>query len=123
MHLGEIETKIATDPNCLAVYDVTGEFDAVIIAKFRSREDMNAFVKRVNAIPHVERTYTMLALDVVKEAPGILVEKPKEDDVKLNITFGQLTDGTSYPQQIVLDVAAQNIRVTVTNSGHKKGGA
>lgn len=47
------------------------------------------------------------------------VEKPKEDDVRLNVTFGQLMDGTSYPREIVVDVAAKNIRVRVTNSGHK----
>jgi acyl-CoA synthetase (AMP-forming)/AMP-acid ligase II len=49
------------------------------------------------------------------------VEKPKEDDVTLNVTFGQLTDGTSYPQGVVLDVAAKNIKVKIVNSGYKKG--
>jgi hypothetical protein len=48
------------------------------------------------------------------------VEKPKEDDVALNVTFGRLTDGTSYPQEVVLDVKAKNIRVRVMNSGYKK---
>ena len=48
------------------------------------------------------------------------VEKPKEDDITLNVTFGRLPDGTSYPQEVVLDVAAKNIRVKVTNTGHKK---
>jgi hypothetical protein len=50
------------------------------------------------------------------------VEKPKEDDVMLNVTFGRLPDGTSYPQDVVLDVAAKNIRVKMTNSGYKKAG-
>ena len=48
------------------------------------------------------------------------VEKPKEDDVTLAVTFGRLTDGTSYPQQIVLDATAKKIQVKVTNGGHKK---
>ena len=48
------------------------------------------------------------------------VEKPKEDDVSLAVTFGKLEDGTSYPQRIVLDVKAKNIQVNVTNSGYKK---
>jgi hypothetical protein len=48
------------------------------------------------------------------------VEKPKEDDIALNVAFGRLPDGTSYPQDVVLDVAAKNIRVKVTNTGHKK---
>lgn len=81
-HLGEIESRLASDPNCLAVYDVTGEFDAILLVKFRTREELNAFVKRVNALPHVERTNTMLALDVIKEAPGILVAKPGPEEPK-----------------------------------------
>jgi hypothetical protein len=51
------------------------------------------------------------------------VEKPKEDDVKLAVTFGKLEDGTSYPQQTLLDVAAKKIQVKVTNSGYKKTGS
>ena len=51
------------------------------------------------------------------------VEKPKDDDVKLNVTFGQFDDGTSYPREVVLDAASKNIRVRVTNSGYKKAGA
>jgi hypothetical protein len=51
------------------------------------------------------------------------VEKPKDDDVTLNVTFANLEDGTSYPQKSVLVVAAKNIQVTVTNSGYKKSGS
>ena len=50
------------------------------------------------------------------------VEKPKEDDVTLTVTFGALQDGTSYPQQILLDVTAKQIQVKITNSGYKKAG-
>ena len=48
------------------------------------------------------------------------VEKPKEDTVKLDVSFGRLTDGTSYPQETVLDAAAKNIKVRITNSGYQK---
>jgi hypothetical protein len=51
------------------------------------------------------------------------VDKPKEDDVDLLVTFGKLEDGTSYPQKTVLNVKAKKIDVTVTNSGYKKTGA
>jgi hypothetical protein len=49
------------------------------------------------------------------------VEKPKEDDVTLAVSFGKLPDGTAFPQQVLLDVKAKQIQVKVTNSGHKKG--
>ncbi len=48
------------------------------------------------------------------------VEDPKDDAVALAVTFANLADGTNYPQQTVLDVAAKNIQVKITNSGYKK---
>lgn len=48
------------------------------------------------------------------------VEKPKDDVVTLVVTFGRLDDGTSYPQQVVLDAKAKNLQVKITNSGYKK---
>jgi len=51
------------------------------------------------------------------------VEKPKDDVVTLAVTFALLPDGTSYPQQVLLDVKSKQILVKVTNSGHKKAGS
>jgi hypothetical protein len=48
------------------------------------------------------------------------VDKPKEDDVTLAVTFGRLTDGTTYPQQVLMDVTARKIQVKVVNSGYRK---
>jgi len=51
------------------------------------------------------------------------VEKPKDDDVTLSVTYGTLPDGTSYPQRTVVNVAAKKIGVTVTNSDYRKLGS
>ena len=48
------------------------------------------------------------------------VEKPKDDAVTLNVTFASLQDGTNYPQQTVLNVAAKKLGVKMTNSGYAK---
>ena len=48
------------------------------------------------------------------------VEKPKDDAVTLAVTFASLPDGTNYPQQTALDVAAKNLKVKMTNSGYAK---
>jgi hypothetical protein len=48
------------------------------------------------------------------------VEKPKDDVVTLAVTFGRLDDGTSFPQQVVLDAKAKNVQVKITNAGYKK---
>jgi hypothetical protein len=50
------------------------------------------------------------------------VEKPKDDDLTLSVKFNSLADGTTYPETIVLNVAAKNVVVNVTNSGYKKAG-
>ena len=67
-HLPENEEEIAKDPSVLAVYDVTGEYDIMIVAKFKDRAGLNDFIKRIVAMKYVQRTYTMVALNVVKEA-------------------------------------------------------
>jgi hypothetical protein len=48
------------------------------------------------------------------------VEKPKDDDLTLNVKFNSLPDGTTYPETIVLNVAAKNVVVNITNSGYTK---
>lgn len=65
--LVETEAEIAKIPNVCSVYDVTGLTDAVIVAKFRSREDLGAFTKRLLSLPYVERTNTHVVLTTVKE--------------------------------------------------------
>jgi len=63
----EVENEIARLPNVCCVYDVTGLIDAVIIAKFKSREELSKFTKRLLAIPYVERTNTHVVLTTIKE--------------------------------------------------------
>jgi DNA-binding Lrp family transcriptional regulator len=63
----EVENEIARLPNVCCVYDVTGLTDAIIIAKFKTREELSKFAKRLLAIPHVERTNTHVVLTTIKE--------------------------------------------------------
>jgi len=63
----EVENEIARMPNVCCVYDVTGLTDAFIIAKFKSREELSAFAKRLLALPFVERTNTHVVLTTIKE--------------------------------------------------------
>ncbi len=70
-HLPEIEEKISKEPNATAVYDVTGDYDAVIVAKFKDRSSLNRFVKKLLSMDHVKHTNTMLVLNVMKEQHGV----------------------------------------------------
>jgi len=65
--LVETEKEIAKIPNICSVYDVTGLTDAVIIAKFKGREELGQFTKRLLALPYIERTNTHVVLSTVKE--------------------------------------------------------
>src|SRR2546427_2533735 len=63
----ELEREVAKMPQVLAVYDVTGLTDAMVIAKFKSREELSRFTKALLAMPFVERTNTHIVLTTVKE--------------------------------------------------------
>jgi DNA-binding Lrp family transcriptional regulator len=63
----EVENEIARLPNVCCVYDVTGLIDAIIIAKFKNREELGKFTKRLLALPYVERTNTHVVLTTIKE--------------------------------------------------------
>jgi len=61
--------KKSFNKHVLSIYDVTGEYDAFLIAKFKNTDELNKFVKDLLKEPHVERTYTQTVLNVVKEEP------------------------------------------------------
>jgi len=63
----DIEKIISKHPNVCAVYDTTGLNDAFIIAKFKTKNQLNAFVKGLLEMEFVERTNTHLILNTIKE--------------------------------------------------------
>lgn len=68
--LMEVEQKVARMPGVCCVYDITGLTDALVVAKFRGRKELNDFVKTLLAMPYVERTNTHMVLNTVKESPS-----------------------------------------------------
>ena len=68
----EVDEEIAKKPNVCAVYDTTGLTDAMIIAKFKTREELSKFTKSLLSNPYVERTNTHLVLTTIKEDFRIL---------------------------------------------------
>jgi DNA-binding Lrp family transcriptional regulator len=63
----EMEQAISKFPNTCAVYDVTGLTDAIVIAKFHSREEVSKFAKRLLSMPFIDRTNTRIVLTTIKE--------------------------------------------------------
>ncbi|MEM2913949.1 MAG: Lrp/AsnC family transcriptional regulator [Candidatus Bathyarchaeia archaeon] len=66
-HLIEVEREIAKIGNTISVYDITGDFDIAVIARFKDREGLNQFIKSLLGIPHIKRTVTNVVLNIVKE--------------------------------------------------------
>ncbi len=63
----EIENELSSLENVCAVYDVTGESDTVVVAKFKNREELSKFVKTISSKPNVDKTVTNIVLSTVKE--------------------------------------------------------
>ncbi|MFH1316629.1 MAG: Lrp/AsnC family transcriptional regulator [Candidatus Woesearchaeota archaeon] len=65
----DVDKKIINTENVFAIYDMTGDFDTEIIAKFKKRMDLDRFVKRLQTFENVERVHTKLVLNTIKEEP------------------------------------------------------
>lgn len=66
-HLVEVEGELAEKDPIRCVYDVTGEYDAILIGRFETRAKLNEFVKDTLSLEHVERSATHIVLNVVRE--------------------------------------------------------
>jgi len=65
--MSEMEREIAKLPGVCAVYDVTGEIDGIIVAKFRKREELSRFTKGLLAMRFVERANSHIVLNTFRE--------------------------------------------------------
>ena len=63
----DVQTKIAADPRVFAVYDVTGEWDSMVLARVKDREDLDNLTKTVFTLDGVSRSFTHVVLNTVKE--------------------------------------------------------
>jgi DNA-binding Lrp family transcriptional regulator len=66
-YLPDVENEIATISNVVSVYDVTGDFDIAVTARFKDRAGLNAFIKSLLKIPYIKKTVTNVTLNVIKE--------------------------------------------------------
>lgn len=63
----EIENVISKKENVIAVYDITGNADTIIIAKFKDRKTLSDFIKKLSAMPNIGNTVTHIVLNTIKE--------------------------------------------------------
>lgn len=72
-NLMDVQQRIAKDPRVFGVYDVTGDWDSMVLARFHDRDELNEFIKDFLGMEHVERTATQLVLNTVKEERRVVV--------------------------------------------------
>ena len=80
----EVEREIAHMPNIYGVYDITGTYDSLILARFRNRSELSELVKNINSSPYVEHTNTHVILNVIKEGTNFkeLIEHERQKEKK-----------------------------------------
>ena len=59
----DVQASIAKHSRVFGVYDVTGEWDSLILARFKDREEMDKFIKTTLSQKHIERSSTSLVLN------------------------------------------------------------
>jgi len=72
-HIMEVQSSIAEHSRVFGVYDVTGEWDSMVLARFTNREEMDSFIKTALSQKNIERTNTSLVLNTVKEESRIIL--------------------------------------------------
>ncbi len=77
----DAEELLASEPNVIAVYDITGDYDVAVVARFRGVKELDDFVKKVNRVSFIKRTVTSLVLRVRKEdtSSPLLADKITRD--------------------------------------------
>jgi DNA-binding Lrp family transcriptional regulator len=68
----EVQEKISKDKHVSGVFDITGDWDSLVIAHFKDRRDLNGFIKGVLAMENVEKTNTQLVLNIVKNEKRVM---------------------------------------------------
>jgi Lrp/AsnC family transcriptional regulator, regulator for asnA, asnC and gidA len=63
----EVGNEIAKISETVGVYNVTGDSDILVIAKFKSRQDLSDFTKTILKMSNVVRTKTHVVLNTLKE--------------------------------------------------------
>ncbi len=69
----EVQEAISKFPQVGAIYEITGDWDLILVCYFRGREDLTNFLKKDLPLPAIERAITHLVLKVVKEEKRIPV--------------------------------------------------
>jgi len=66
-NLIDLQQKIARHPRVCGVYDITGQFDSIVIARFKNITNLNKFIKNLLTTDWIIDTQTFIVLNNIKE--------------------------------------------------------
>ncbi len=71
----EVQRNISADSRVFSVYDVTGDWDSMVLARVKNRKDLDDLTKTVFTMNGITRSYTHVVLNTVKESGVRLPEE------------------------------------------------
>ena len=75
-----IVEALSSDDRLTHVYEITGDFDVLVIGRFRDEGEMNTEIKRMLGLPGIEGTSTSIVLSAAKDGVDIPLYAPGDDD-------------------------------------------
>lgn len=67
--ISKVGLEIAKHPSVIEVHDVTGRFDVLVVARFKNRHALDAFLKQLHVHEAIERSETCVLLNTISEKP------------------------------------------------------
>ena len=95
-YIKDLEKELSQMSNVITIYEITGDFDLVAIVKLKNKDSLNTLIKNLLITPHIKKTMTNLAFNIVKE--DFRVNLWFEDLTPSNATgsFGSLNKSSAY---------------------------
>ena len=63
----DVSKALKKIPYVHALYDITGDYDFVLVTRFSSRKELFGFIRELSAIEHVAHTNSEIVMKVFKE--------------------------------------------------------
>lgn len=76
----EIVGELVKDDSLVDVYEITGDYDVLVIGKYPDEEQMNREIKRLLSHPDIEGTNTSIVLSVAKEGADLSLPTIEDAD-------------------------------------------
>ena len=112
-------SALSQDRRLTHVYEITGDFDVLVIGRFRNESEMNTEIKRMLSLPGIEGTSTSIVLSAAKDglaAPGGL--EVRQESGRVRVAAGGVLLEAALRDRLEVAVDA---RVPVTERGPGQG--